>query len=85
MNPTLMGARYNQIRAMIDDKFAVHIEDRAMGNMARVIIFNTHNRHMWVEFGGKDIVEALDKALYKLQNPDSNYIDEYGNQSPQGI
>jgi len=66
---------YRRLRSLLKDDCVIEIRDRPK---PKVVIVKEHNQYHWVSFVGIDLESALQRAVWKLKNPDIDYIDEDG-------
>jgi len=69
-----MKELYDDLRDLVSDRFQITIIDRDGYGRATVSISPCEGNFPWVTFRGKDIKDAFDRAITKLQNPDNDYI-----------
>ena len=73
-----MKKLYLKLRRIVSNRFAIILTDENFRGNAEVTISPKRNSHPWTSFEGKSLKEALEKAIQKCMNPDSDYVDSTG-------
>lgn len=66
---------YNKLRSLVSDRFQITIIDRDSRNHAVVSLSPCNGDFPWTHFHGKNINDALKRAIQKLEHPDEDYVE----------
>jgi len=65
---------YNKLRSLVSDRFQITLIDKDSNNHASISLSPCNGTHPWTHFHGKNINDALKRAIRKLENPDEDYV-----------
>lgn len=74
LNTFQIDKLYRQLRELVADRFAIIICDKSHLGFPKIAIKPISQDHPWTHFQGKTMVDALERAIKKLENPHEDYV-----------
>ena len=73
--PLTLDQLYAELRNLVKDDIVIVIRDRQRYNKNPTVgLEHEEDRYCWVTFEGKDLTDAFELALHKLEHPEKDYV-----------